>query len=145
MELADTELEETRLGLLEQLSQTDFDAVALAKEIVSFVEAAGKESPPRRARLRQVVQAAADFYRHLMRQAADADPSGDARTDELVSTACHHWDRNAPEVAVCLDRCLDALTQIDANANLQTLISCWLDDLAQTTLRATRDRQGASA
>ncbi len=28
-----------------------------------------------------------------------------------------------------VDRCLEALVQIDANANLATLIECWIDDL----------------
>ena len=37
--------------------------------------------------------------------------------------------------SICLDdadrlqRCLDALTQVDANANLPTLIECWIDDM----------------
>jgi len=137
LELADLELEEARRAILEQLSHGDFDAVALAKYVNSFVEAAGKDASPRRARLRQVVQAAAEYYRQLMRQTAQADPSGDAITDKIVTAAMRQWDANAPLAAACLDRCLDALTQIEANANLATLIPTWLDDLAQRTLRAT--------
>jgi DNA polymerase-3 subunit delta' len=140
LEVADSALEDARRGLVEQLSQHDFDAVAVAKELADFVEAAGKDATPRRARLRQMVLAAVDFYRHLMRHAAGAGAEGDAVSPELVVRACGHWDRRATAVAVCLDRCLDALTQIDANANLQTLIPCWLDDLAQATLRGTRPK-----
>ncbi len=141
LELSDTELEDARRDMLQQLSQSDFDAVALAKYVNDFVEAAGKESPPRRARLRQVVQAAADYYRQLMRQTAQADPSGDKMTDEIVAAAMRHWNHNSPLAGACVDRCLDALTQIEANANLATLIATWLDDLAQLTLRATTPRR----
>ncbi len=110
--------------------------MTLAKTLTSFVEAAGKETPARRARLRQIVQGAADFYRELMRQAADVGPSGDGALDPLVAAARRHWKHNSPAAASCVDRCLDALHQIEANANLATLINCWIDDLAELTRRA---------
>ncbi len=135
IELADAELEEARRSLLEQLCLSDFDSVALAKTLTSFVDAAGKDSPSRRVRLRQTVQDAADFYRELMRQATDTGPSGDALTDQLVAAARRHWKDDATAAADCLDRCLDALTQVNANANLATLIPTWIDDLAQRTRR----------
>ena len=37
-----------------------------------------------------------------------------------------------------LDRCLLALQQIDANANVATLIECWVDDLGQAYLAQLR-------
>jgi DNA polymerase-3 subunit delta' len=141
LELADADLEDARRDILQRLSQRDFDAVALARDVTRIVEAAGKDTPPRRARLRQVVQAVADYYRQLMRQATLTDSSGDAVTDQMVATALSDWHPNAPLASECLDRCLDALSQIDANANLATLIATWLDDLAQSCLRATLHRR----
>ncbi len=137
IELADTELDDARRTLLEQLCQRDFDAVALAKRLSGFVDAAGKDSPPRRARLRQIAQDAADFYRELMRQSAHAGTSGDALVDKLVAAARKHWNDDATKAADCLDRCLDALTQINANANLATLVQTWVDDLAELTRRTS--------
>jgi DNA polymerase-3 subunit delta' len=136
VELTDAEMEDAYHSLLEQLCQSEFDSVALAKTLTSFVDAAGKEAPPRRARLRQIVRGAADFYRELMRQAASVEPSGDELVDRYVAAALRQWKDDAPAAAACVDRCLEALAQIDANANLSTLISCWIDDLAQIARRA---------
>jgi hypothetical protein len=35
------------------------------------------------------------------------------------------------DVAALVDRCLEALTHIDRNANQSALLECWLDDVAQ--------------
>ncbi len=137
IEMSDVELEEVRRALLEQICQRDFDAVALAKSVNSFVEAAGKDAPPRRARLRQLAQAAADFYRQLMRQASHAAPSGDPLTDQFVTIALAQSPPNPPLAAASLDRCFDCLAQIESNANVATLVTTWLDDLAQLALRGS--------
>jgi DNA polymerase-3 subunit delta' len=131
LELCDPELEQTRGTLLEQLCRLDFDSLTLATTVTGFVEAAGKDAPPRRARLRQVVEMAADFYRAVMRQSAQTGPSGDPLIDQLVAAACQAWGGNPVVAAACLDRCLDAQQQIDANANLPTLVPSWIDDLAE--------------
>jgi hypothetical protein len=43
------------------------------------------------------------------------------------------WDIEA--AAESADRCLDALTHIDRNANQSTLIEAWLDDLLTLSRR----------
>ncbi len=134
LDLADPELEGARRTVLEQLCQNDFDSVALGKYVTQFVDAAGKETPPRRARLKLIVQAIADYYRQLMRQIAQNTPSGDAETDRYVATARQQCQPSAMAVSRCLDRCLDAAAQIDANANLATLVATWIDDLAELSL-----------
>ena len=79
LELSDPDLDAARVPLLQHLSEPDVDSVALAKYLHEFVEAAGKDAPPRRARLRQVVLEAAEFYRRLMRQLVGAANSAATR------------------------------------------------------------------
>ncbi len=131
VELADTELAEAQQELLQHLTQTDFDATAVAKSLTAFVDAVSKDAAPHRARLRQVVRGTAEFYRELMRQSAAAPPSSDHRLAALASDAHRQWPGGATTAAACVQRCLEATYQIDANANLTTLIYCWIDDLAQ--------------
>jgi DNA polymerase-3 subunit delta' len=135
VELSDPELDEARSSLLQHLSQSDIDSVVLAKRINEFVEAAGKDAPPRRARMRQVVLEAIDFYRGLMRRLVGADERGDTLNNPYLAAAAPHWRGRADIASRCLDRCLTALGEIDANANLATLIGCWIDDLSQSTLQ----------
>jgi DNA polymerase III subunit delta' len=101
------------------------ETVSIAKEIQAFVDAAGRDAPPRRNRLRQLLQLSIGRLRQeileLTRRMSAGD--GDASADEC-SRALTVADRR-------LDRCLLALQEIDANANLATLIECWTDDLGQ--------------
>jgi DNA polymerase-3 subunit delta' len=129
--VADPELADAQHALLRQLSQNDFDSIALAKQVDSFVDAAAKEAPPRRARLRHLVLGTATYYRELMRQAAGIRLTNDPQLAGLVEQARQAGSIDPLAAAACIDRCLDALTQIDANANLSTLICCWIDDLAE--------------
>ncbi len=125
LEMADADLTSFREHLDEQLGLRDFDAVALSKDVQQFVDAAGVDAPPRRARLRQVVSCAATSYRRTMLQLA-ADPHAEALPAFALSSVA---------AAECLERCQQALSEVDANANLGTLIPCWLDDVAQRALR----------
>lgn len=125
MELGDAELSGFRQLLQEQLGQRDFNAVGLAKDVQRFVDAAGSDAAPRRARLRQVVGCAATTYRQTMMRMAD-----DPESTEAVAYA-----PSSEAAADCVWRCQQALLEIDSNANLATLIPCWLDDLAQRALR----------
>lgn len=131
LELANPDLEEAQRALLQELAPREFGSIALAETVNSFVNAAGKEAPPRRARLRSVVRGAADFYRDLMREAAEGAPKTKGTDDSLVAKSSEHWQGDTLTAADCLERCLSALAQIDANANLATLIFCWIDDLAE--------------
>jgi DNA polymerase-3 subunit delta' len=108
-------------SLLGQLSSPDFDQAALAKAIQQFVDAAGKEAPAKRARMREVLQMAADFYRGQM--LAVAASTGDAEP-----------------AANCQELCLEALAHVDANVNLTTLIEWWVDELATSSRSPTGAR-----
>jgi DNA polymerase-3 subunit delta' len=130
-ELADAELWEFRQNLLNQMAAARWDSSQLAKGVSAIVDAAGKEAPPRRARLRQVVLFAAELYRALARELAGSALESDAQMQSAVASAARSWPGDAELAGACALRCLDALEQIDANANQTTLIECWLDDLWQ--------------
>src|SRR6185312_6525772 len=83
VELADDELWTFRRELLKELAAPRLASVALAGSLLPFVEAAGKEASARRARARQVVAFAVDFYRQLLRARADVEPAGD---EELLAS-----------------------------------------------------------
>jgi len=61
---------EFRQQLLTALAKPQLASVSLAQELCAFVDAAGKEAGVRRARARQVVGFAVEFYRQLLRMRA---------------------------------------------------------------------------
>jgi DNA polymerase-3 subunit delta' len=130
-ELADPDLWAFRQELLKQLAAPWWDSTTLAKEVSAFVDAAGKEAPPRRARLRQTIMFASELYRLLGRRLSNAPAESDTDLAAAVEALARHWPGDAELAGACAVRCLDALEQIDRNANQTTLIESWLDDLAQ--------------
>ena len=129
-DMADADLWRCRRTLLEKLSAEVLDSVGLAQTISTFIEEAGKEAPARRARFRQVVVFAADFYRRLLHARSNLPLPADPELRGPVEAAVRRFRGDALVAAACLERCLDALGQIDRNANQATLIEAWLDDLA---------------
>jgi DNA polymerase-3 subunit delta' len=107
VELANPELRQFRESLFEMLRDVPLDSVRLAKTVGAFVDSAGKDAPVRRVRLKQTMGWAADYFRGVMLQMAD-DTS-----------------------AECIELCLDAIGQVDANANQTTLIDAWLGRIAR--------------
>jgi DNA polymerase-3 subunit delta' len=129
-ELADAELWTFRRGLFERLAAAPLESMAAAKETLEFVDAAGKQASDRRRRLRQVLGFASDFYRQLVRHRVGLPASGDAELDRTLASA-RSQRGDAETASACLDRCLEALVQVDRNANQATLVECWFDDLAR--------------
>ncbi|HEX4143932.1 MAG TPA: DNA polymerase III subunit [Pirellulales bacterium] len=113
VELADEELWAFRDQFLNQLARVDRTSVALAREVNEFVEAAGKDAPTRRRRLRQIIRLAIDFHREQLRATAGSEPEQLERLASLV------------------ERSLEGLAQVDRNAHQAALIDCWLDELGQ--------------
>jgi DNA polymerase-3 subunit delta' len=127
-ELSDPDLWTFRGTLYQRLAEGTFDNVAFAPAVAQFVDAAGKEAPPRRQRFHQIVQFAADFYRQLLRAQSGAAETADTDMQQFLAAALRR--PIDPEVtAKRLERCLDADQQIDRNANQSTLIEAWLDAL----------------
>ena len=133
IDLADADLWSCRRTLLEKLSVEVLDSVGLAQTVATFIDDAGKEASARRARFRQVVAFAADFYRRLLHVRSDLPLPSDPELRVPLEAAAQHFRGDAMVAAACLERCLDALAQIDSNANQATLIEAWLDDLAAET------------
>ena len=129
-ELADPELWTFRSQLHKHLAQPVLDSVRFSKTVSAFVDEAGKEASARRARLRQVVGFAAEFYRGLLHARSGAAQSGSDELSSLIQQALDNRPGDMPATATQLDRCLEAAEQIDRNANQSTLIETWLDDLA---------------
>jgi DNA polymerase-3 subunit delta' len=131
LELADPELWSFRNTLFERLAEPSLRSVELAKAVAAFVDEAGKEASARRARLRQVVAFAAEFYRQLLHAQCGVSVSEDTELQSHVGRAVERGLGDGELSAARLDRCLDAAAQIDRNANQSTLIECWLDDLSR--------------
>jgi DNA polymerase III subunit delta' len=136
-ELADPALWDFRRQLLERLSQPQLESVRLGKLTGAFIDGAGKEAPPRRARARQIVAFAAEFYRQVCRALCGASSSDDTELAVQVEAALAAWRGDAETAAACADRTLEALSHIDRNANQGAWIDGWLDDLAQLTSRTS--------
>lgn len=119
--LLDPEVGAFRVRLLEWLGRRPLRGVELARELNAIVEAAGKEAPPRRARLAALLDAAVDFYRAALRAGAGGERPPDAVLDRAVAA----WAADADEAAAGLEATLDALDGIDRNAHLPTLVDAW--------------------
>lgn len=131
LQLSAPELWTFRGSLYGHLVRPVIDSVRASSEVAAFVDAAGKVPAARRARLRQVMGFAADFYRHLLRAQSGAAPSADAELRGFVEESLRTTPADPERTATRLARCLEAAEQIDRNANQSTLIEAWLDDLAR--------------
>ena len=128
IEFADEDLSGFREELWTTLCQGEnVDSVSLAKHVAAFVDAAGKEAAKRRRRLRHVIGLFLMFYRQLMFQIVDATAPTQGHLGQL--TVALREVSTGKRIQPRIDRCLLALGEVDANANLATLIECWIDDL----------------
>jgi DNA polymerase-3 subunit delta' len=109
LEFADPAVGEFRELLLNELRLPMFDSVRVTRLVQAFVDEAGKEASHRRDRLRVVIGFAVQHYRAILRNSSAAD------TETVVQA---------------LDACLDAMIQIDRNANLAMAIHNWCEQLA---------------
>ena len=119
--LLDTEMGVFRTRLVELLTRRPLAGVELARETNTLVEAAGKEAPPRRARLVVVLDAAIDFFRWAIRHATTGELPADATLARAITT----WAADADEAIAALEQSLAALDAIDRNAHLPTLVDAW--------------------
>jgi DNA polymerase III delta' subunit len=140
--LADVELWRFRDEMLARLAHEPIETIGLARAVIPFVEAAGKEAPPRRARARRLIGFAIDFYRRLLhRQVATGVGSvalerprdigsGDTDQSEHHMSAAVNAGQTDPEATASrIERSMEALSHIDRNANQTTLLEAWIDDL----------------
>jgi DNA polymerase III delta' subunit len=125
----DSELREFRAEFIVRLAQLPDRAASLATDVGAFTDAAGKDAPSRRVRLKLIMSIALDFYQELLRQTSGMPPASDKELANAAQTA-QGRSNDFEATASSVERCLVAQSQVDANANLATLIECWIDDLA---------------
>jgi DNA polymerase-3 subunit delta' len=140
-ELADPQLLIFRTDLLQGLAQIPLPSISLGQAFLKFVEEAGKEAPPRRARLRLALGFAGEFFRQLMRQLSGLPITPDAELAALVQRAAQSGAWNPESSADAAQRSLEAITHVDRNANQNTLVEAWLDDLLTLSRSLALQRQ----
>lgn len=115
--------------LMELLATRPLRGVELARETLAFVEAAGKDAPPRRARLRTALEAALEVFRGAARRTAGAAGHHGDRV-----AAVEAWAGQPDRIAAAATCTLDALEAVDRNANLGVLIDAWTAVLEEPRL-----------
>lgn len=103
------------------LSERPLRGVTISRDVTALVEAAGKESQPRRARLRMAFEFVIEFYREALRMSVTEMPIADA----TLRAGLERWSGESEETSLLLGITLDALESIDRNANLTVLIDAW--------------------
>jgi len=120
-QLLDDELMAFRATMFRMLGTRPLHGVDLAREVLAVVDAAGKEAPPRRARLRTVLDSALEFFRAVLRH----DATGELPADPALAAAVASWGGDGERAAMCLAQTLDALDGIERNAYLPILVDAW--------------------
>jgi DNA polymerase-3 subunit delta' len=110
-----------RATLIQALARRPLPGVELARETIALVDAAGKEAPPRRARLRIVLETALEFFRAAIRDEA----AGDRPADPVLARAVAAQPADTDELLAALQQTLTALSAVDRNANPAAVIDAW--------------------
>ncbi|HWA97176.1 MAG TPA: DNA polymerase III subunit [Pirellulales bacterium] len=129
-ELLDADYWTFRRTWLAELADPRASVLEASKQLLAFVEEAGKEAAARRKRLRQAIDLTTDFFMELARVLAGAPNLGDDEIRRASQRRSETWltgDEGALEAAA---RCLEAREQVERYVNQATLVECWLDDLA---------------
>lgn len=107
LQAKDMELDSFRADLRDILSDPRVDTLAMAKRLNGFIEEAGKEAQPRRARLRAILSLMLEILRTMLPE-PNHDPA---------------------QIAKKLERTLDAMEQVDRNANIPFILEAWMYDM----------------
>ena len=113
------------------ISQEDPDPVKLSSAATEFMDAAGKEAPLRRERLRWVVELTCEFYRKAMRSQLGMDADADAPFRDSLSRFRAWWPHDPEALGMCLNRCVSAARHIESYAQPGLVLDAWLDDVAR--------------
>ena len=128
-ELADPDVFAFREQMLRLLAQADFDPNELGSGMQAFVDAAGKEAPPRRARAQLALQFAMEFFRQLTRAASGGETHGDNELRGCLTARLGTSPCDADTFGRMVERTLDACEQVEQNANLANVIASWSDEV----------------
>lgn len=119
--LVDEDLLAFRGQLFRTLARRPLPGVELARDVQAFVEAAGKDAPPRRARLTTALGFTIEFLRAALRREVAAEEPA----DQDLAAAVAAWAHDADRTHAALTATLDALDAIERNANLTILVDAW--------------------
>ncbi len=133
IEFADDDLDHFRGKFLLGLTQNPFDSVALAAMLNQFIESAGKEAAPRRNRLRLVLQISLDFYRLLLEYSLTEGKVGASPGMKSILDKARACPERVDSLVLirCVEKTLDALSQIDRNVNVPYIADYWLESLSK--------------
>jgi hypothetical protein len=104
--------------------------VELARETIAFIEAAGKEAPPRRVRLRLVLDTVIEVLRVAVRGAVTGEPAADAALGQAAAA----WEHDPDACVAAIGHTLAALDAVERNANLAVLVDAWTAVLEEPRL-----------
>jgi DNA polymerase III subunit delta' len=128
--LLDPDIAAFRERLRQLLARRPLHGVDLSRDTTAFVDAAGKDAPPRRARLRVALETTLEIFRAAVR--LSAGPASPVAAPEHAAVAAWAAD---PDAAAAAATCtLDALDAIDRNANLNVLVDAWTAILEEPRL-----------
>lgn len=130
------DLREFRAAFLDYLSSPESNPQDFVKALSTFVDAAGKEAAAKRARLKEAVGIAEQFYDQCIAAPATDLSANDTDMANALQRAKRVNSISTETAARCLELCLAAIQHVDANANQANIIEWWLDELAQTTANA---------
>lgn len=119
-----------RATLIQALARRPLPGVELARETIALVDAAGKEAPPRRARLRIVLETALEFFRAAIRH----DAAGHLPADPLIARAVAAQPADIDELLAALHQTLSALSAVDRFVHPTVVIDAWTAMLEEPRL-----------
>lgn len=130
VQLSEDAVRAFRNTLWSMLARPQLDRQGITQCVNDFAESAGKENAAKRRQLRMVFDTAIEFYRAVARRG-----SGDVMLADQDLQACVHAaaenHSGVHDIAVeQAERCFDAISQVNSNANLGVLVDAWAADLA---------------
>lgn len=128
--LSDPVIMEFRQALFSALAKPAISRHNLAELVNEFADANGKEAATRRTQLRLAFNCAIVFYRGLLRACCESSMPTDGELNQQISQLLDQTEPNLELLIQQIDRCVEALQQVSANANLGILVDAWVCDLA---------------
>lgn len=129
--MKDEQVVQFRSAWFESLATHDPARQQFAKTVTTFVDAAGTDAALRRDRMRLVCDLAVDFFRGVLQTKTLGIEPDESVLASAVAVAIESGAADESTVARCLERCLDAYSEIAANVNPALWTECLLIDLGR--------------
>jgi len=136
-QLSDPQLMEFKELLLDELTKRPIDFLELSKACSNQADSAGKEARLKRERLKWIFRFSGNFYRNMVFMQIDEPvyrlqcSQLDSQLISAASRALRQWSSGPNGAMACWRVCLQAIDQVDRNANQATLLQAWSAKLAQ--------------